>query len=225
MLHTPHLDLVYERELSRLSRHVHAMADHAEKMVRDAVLALMSRDERLAAEVVEADARLDEMEIVADQLCVELMAKRAPVGRDLRLCTATLKMVTDIERIGDLAVNIGRRVCELGPQPLPEEVAMLARSAVEELGLALQALRSRDPALARQLRDRDEGTDECNRAAFQRVIGLASGETGEDAPGFEYLLATTSVCRHLERIGDHSVNLAEMVVFLVEGRTLRHQPA
>jgi phosphate transport system protein len=220
MLHTPHLDLVYERELTRVSHHLSTMADHAEKMVRDAVLALLSRDPRLSDEVVAADQQLDQMEVVADRMCVELMAKRAPVGRDLRLCTASLKMVTDIERIGDLAVNIVQRARDLGDQSLPDEVASLARSVVDELGVALAALRTGDVSLARQLRDRDASTDECNRAAFQRVIGLAA----DDHLGFENLLATTSICRHLERIGDHSVNLAEMVVFLVDGQQVRHAP-
>ncbi|MEZ4241237.1 MAG: phosphate signaling complex protein PhoU [Myxococcota bacterium] len=221
MLHTPHLDVVYEKELTQVARHLDEMADLAEAMVRDAALALLSRDERLAAEVIASDERLDDLEIAADHLCVALMAKRAPVGRDLRLCTATLKMVTDLERIGDLAVNIVRRVGDLGEPPLPDEVASLAKSVVEELGIALRALRSRDAALARRLRDHDADTDEYNRAAFQRVIGMAEAQS---KPGFEKLLATTSVCRHLERIGDHSVNLAEMVVYLVEGQTLRHQP-
>lgn len=221
MVHTPHVDHAYERELNAVSVHVARMADYAEHMVRDAILALLSRDEQLAQKVRDADKALDAMEIQCDDLCVKLMARRAPVGSDLRMITSVLKLVTDLERIGDLAVNIVKRTDEFRRLPeLPKEVADLGSAVVEEVGVAVTALKNRDARLARELRDRDASTDARNRAAFDRLMKLAAG--GDEAR-FGEILAATSVCRHLERIGDHSVNVAEMVIYMVEGTVVRHQ--
>lgn len=219
MVHTPHLDTQYENELRAVRAQVGRMADHAERMVRDAVLALLSADDGLASEVKAADKVLDRMELDSDQLCVRLLARRAPVGADLRLVTATLKLVTDIERIGDLAVNIVKRGTQTGGQKLPAEVAELARSAVEELALAMDCLRTEDALKARRLYQQDDITDQRNRAAFDRLLRMA----GEDPAAFDHILAMTNICRHLERIGDHAVNVAEMVVYMAEGTMLRHK--
>jgi phosphate transport system protein len=220
MLHTPHLDSQYEQELTAISTAVSRMCDQAERMVRDAVLALLSRDEQLGRQILAADESLDQAETEVDQLCVRLMARRAPVGRDLRLVTATLKLVADIERIGDLAGNIVKRGIQLDPTfGVPEEVSELAKCVVEELGLAFRALRQKDATLARRLRAEDKGTDARNRTAFDTLIRL-----GQTQPhSLEPMLALTNVCRHLERIGDHAVNIAEMVVYMVEGKVIRHR--
>jgi phosphate transport system protein len=221
MVHTPHLDTQYENELRAVRAQVARMADQAERMVRDSVLALLSSDDGLAREVIAADQVLDQMELDCDQLCVRLLARRAPVGADLRLVTATLKLVTDIERIGDLAVNIVKRGTQAGGAPLPAEIAELARAVVEELALSMDCLRSLDSGKARRLYDQDHITDQRNRAAFDRLLRLA----GENPGVFDQILAMTNICRHLERIGDHAVNVAEAVVYMVEGATLRHKGA
>lgn len=220
MLHTPHLDSQYEEELTAINTAVSRMCDQAERMVRDSVLALLSRDESLGRQILAADEALDQAETEVDQLCVRLMARRAPVGRDLRMVTGTLKLVTDIERIGDLAVNIVKRGFQIDPVfGIPEEVSELAKCVVEQLDLAFRALRHRDAVLARRLRAEDRSTDARNRAAFDVLIRL-----GQQRPeALEQMLALTNVCRHLERIGDHAVNVAEMVVFMVDGKIIRHQ--
>ena len=219
MLHTPHLDSQYEQELTAISTAVTRMCDQAERMVRDSVLALLSRDESLGKQILAADESLDQAETEIDALCVRLMARRAPVGRDLRMITATLKLVADIERIGDLAGNIVKRGIQIDPVlGMPEEVSDLAKGVVEELGLAFRALRQRDATLARRLRAEDKGTDDRNRAAFDRLIRLGQGSP----QALEPMLALTNVCRHLERIGDHAVNIAEMVVYMVDGKVIRH---
>jgi len=221
MVHTPHLDIVYERELHAVALHVAQMADHADQMVHDAILALLSRNAELARAVVLADERLDAMEIACDQLCVRLLARRSPVGSDLRMVTAVLKLVTDLERIGDLAVNLVKRSNQVHAiHPLPPEVGALASSVVNQLRLSLGALKERDACTARRLRGEDASTDACNRAAFDRLIALAH----EEKDKFDSVLALTNVCRNLERIGDHSVNISEMVVYMVEGKVLRHCP-
>jgi phosphate transport system protein len=222
MVRTPHLDLAYERELDAVSTHVARMAQLADNMVRDAVHSVLTHDAELAKKVEEEDAVLDAYELECDELCVRLMARRAPVGADLRMITATLKIVTDLERIGDLAVNIAKRGQEIngGIGGVPAEVSDLAHTAVEELAHAMKALATRDAALARNLRAEDQGTDARNRAAFDRLMAIAQAH--QDA--FSEVLALTSVCRHLERIGDHAVNVAEMIVYMVEGKVLRHRP-
>ncbi len=221
MVHTPHLDSIYELELASISRQLAAMAVVAEQMVRDAVRALLTRDLELARQVRRTDERLDRMEIECDQLCVALLARRAPVAGDLRLVTAALKLVTDLERIGDLAVNVAKRTDEVGKKigGIPDEVAQLAHCATEELALSLRALTRRDSVTARRLKTEDESTDARNRAAFDRLLALAA----ERPDAFEDLLALTNVCRQLERIGDHAVNVAEMVVYMVDGKMVRHQ--
>lgn len=218
MVHTPHLDLRYENELRAVRAQVAAMADHAERMVRDAVLALLSGDEKLAAEVVAADRELDRMELACDQLCVQLLARRAPVGSDLRMVTATLKLVTDVERIGDLAVNIVKRRDQVAGASVPGQIAELGRAVVDELGMAMDALRARDGAKARQLYEQDSITDQRNRVAFDHLLRLAQ----EQPAMVDRTVAMTNICRHLERIGDHAVNIAEAVVYMAEGVNLRH---
>lgn len=221
MVHTPHLDQAYELELAALSGALLQMADRAEQMVADAVCAVLSNDERCAAAVLAGDDALDAMETEIDRQCVRLIARRAPVGADLRLVTAGFKLVIDLERIGDLAVNVVKRAKMATPGvAMPAEVEALAQSALAELREACRALRQRDATLARSLRSHDKATDARNREAFDRLIRI-----GRDAPEqFEGLLALTNVCRQFERIGDHAVNVSEMVVFLVDGQVLRHHP-
>lgn len=220
--HTPHLDRAYELELAAIVRRVAEMSALAEQMVRDAVRALLDRDAELARQVQESDERLDRLEIAVDELCIALLARRAPVAGDLRMVTATLKLVTDLERIGDLAVNVGKRSIQIGAklQEIPDEVVELGQAVIEELVLSLLALATRDSSLARRLRDEDQATDARNRAAFDRLLTLSS----ERPDGFEDLLALTNICRHLERIGDHAVNVAEMVIYMVDGKVVRHRP-
>ncbi len=220
MVHTPHLDSVYELELGSISAQIDAMARLAEQMVRGALRVLSEQDPVLAEQICNTDRELDRMEIESDRLCVSLLARRAPVAGDLRLVTAALKVVTDLERIGDLAVNIAKRSVGVGATiGVPVEVSLLADGAVEELALALRALTRRDTDLARRLHAEDQATDARNRAAFDRLLSLAS----ERPDAFEDLLALTNICRQLERIGDHAVNVAEMVVYLVDGQIVRHQ--
>jgi phosphate transport system protein len=223
MPRAPHLDQQYEHELGHITTHLLKMGNRAEGMVSEAVRALRDRDLGLARHVIGTDDELDRLEVETDALCVALLARRAPVGADLRLVMCALKMVTDLERVGDLAVNIARRAIELNTTPgieiLPE-VIELAERASEELTRAMTALRNRDAESARQLRRGDSEVDEANRRAFDRLIRIAKDHPDQ----FERALAITSVCRHLERVGDHAVNIGEMVVYLASGQVVRHSP-
>jgi phosphate transport system protein len=218
MVHTPHLDNRYESELQALSLQVAKMCDLAERMVRDAVLVVLSRDETVAKQVLATDHQLDQLELDCDRMCVELLARRSPVGADLRMVTAILKLVTDLERIGDLSVNVVKRRAQTADFSPPEEVAALGRAVVEEVTLAFDCLRRRDARAARTMYEQDDLTDARNRAAFDRLMHIAAEQPSQ----FDRVVAMTNTCRHLERIGDHAVNVAEAVVYMVDGIVLRH---
>ncbi len=222
MHRTPHVDANYEAELQAIMLHLVKTGTRAEGMVRDAVRALLERDAHLARSVVATDMELDRLEVESDELCMRLLARRTPVGGDLRLVTCALKVVIDMERIGDLAVNIAKRALDLmgepGLEPTPE-VEQLAAGALNHCSRAVRALQNRDATAARAIKAEDSSLDELNRAVFTRMIAFAKDHHDQ----LERALAYTSISRYLERVADHAVNIAEMVVFLVEGKVLRHQ--
>jgi len=216
-----HLDQQYQAELDALHDAVVAMGHHALAMVRDAARAVLDGDQELARSVIARDDALDRMEVDTDARSVALLARRAPVGEDLRLVTCALKVVTDLERIGDLAVSLAERTEDLSrvdALPVPPQVRELVEHAVGELAQAVAILRDRDATRARQLKADDRLVDAANRRAFDHLIQLAK----DDPLHFEHALTMTNVCRHLERIGDHAVNIGEMVVYLADGAVVKH---
>lgn len=221
MLGSRHLDSKYDNELNELSVHMARMAVRAESMVRDAIRALLERDAELARAVIRTDRELDRLELEADEMSLRMLARRAPFGEDLRFVTCNLKVVTDLERMGDLAANLAERSLELmqgtGLNP-GREVEELAEAAVSEVADALRAYKTRDSAVARTVLSNDRNVDALNRAAFEVLIRIAQERPEE----FDRALALTSVCRYLERVADHATNVAEMVVFLVEAEDVRH---
>jgi phosphate transport system protein len=216
-----HTDSRYETELNDLAVHMTRMAARAQSMVHDAVRALLQRDAELARTVIQTDRDLDRLELQADEMSLRMLARRSPFGEDLRFVTVALKMATDLERMGDLAVNIAERALELmqttGLAPGPE-VETLAEAALREVEAAVQAYQSRDSQLAQDVMRGDRDVDALNRAAFGTLIRIAR----EQPEQFDRALALTSVCRYLERIADHAVNVAEQTVFLVTAEDIRH---
>ena len=210
-----------ERDLERIRTLFLQMCVRAESMVTLAVRSVVQRDPALGRSVIETDQELDALEVELDRLCLRCLALRQPVGRELRLVTTVMKMVTDLERIGDLAVNVARRGLELanggGVQP-HTDLTRMGDAAAEMVREAADAFLSEDAVVARTLRDRDVEVDELNRAAFRRWLDAVAAYPDQA----ERALALTSISRYLERIADHAVNLGEMVVFLVEGEDVRH---
>lgn len=193
----------------------------AETMVRQAVRSVVERDPHLGRAVVATDRELDRLEIEIDGKCLKVLALRSPVGHDLRLVTTVMKMVTDLERVGDLAVNVAERGLELsagsGMEP-DTEIAHMGDIASDMLRVAADAFVSGDADLARTLRPRDREVDQLNRDAFQRWMTAMAAHPDQ----VDRALAITSISKNLERVADHAVNLSEMVVFLVEGQDVRH---
>jgi phosphate transport system protein len=175
----------------------------------------------MARAVLTADHAIDQLEVDIDRLCVKCLALRKPAGYELRLVTAVLKMVTDLERIGDHAVNIAERGLELGAGPGLEpgdELRVMSREVVDMLRRVADAFVVGDTSVYEDVVQRDDKIDERNRAAFKRWLGVMS----EHPDQANRALAFTSISRHLERVADHTVNLAQMVVLVVEGRDVRH---
>jgi len=220
-MQTPHLDAIYEAEIQAIRTHLSRTGARAEQMVRDAVRALLERDPGLARQVIATDRELNRLEVELDYECVMLLARRSPVGEDLRLVMTALKADVDMERIGDLAVHIAERAIELASGPGIEampELVELANSSADHVGRAMRALANKDGAEAREVIRFDDQLDILHGNHMRRIIQVAKDHPDQ----LERVLAWISVSRNIERISDHACNIAEMVVFLAEGQVLRH---
>jgi phosphate transport system protein len=216
-----HTDRQYEEQLRALRRELLEMGRTVEKRIGDAVRALVERDSELAREVIEGDRAIDQMEMRIDDHCVQILARRQPVASDLRTVTIGLKLVTDIERIGDLAVHIAERALELNEEPplkpyvdLPN-MAETARAMVRE---ALESFVTADADRAERILDQDNVVDAYYWQIFRELVTYMI----EDPRNITRAMRLQSIAKHLERVGDHATNLAEMVVFMVKGKDIRH---
>ena len=216
-----HTHQEFEAELRNLKDRLLAMGGRCEQMISTAVRAFEDRDEALAREVIEADRRMDEDEVIVDELAVRMLALRQPVGRDLRFAVAAVKASTDLERIGDEAVNIAERAMEMEPadrlsspgSKLPE----MAQRAGAMLRDSLNALVEEDPKNARKVFEQDDAVDEIYGEVLQLCIDYMK-DPSRIADG----MRICNCAKYLERIADHATNIAEMVIFTVEGRDVRH---
>lgn len=208
-------------ELERVRTLFLQMCVRAESMVRLAVRSVMERDPAMGRSVVAADRELDRLELEIDRQCMRILAIQQPVGRELRLVTTCMKMVTDLERVGDLSVNIAERGLELtqgaGVEP-GLDLQRMGEIAADMIRAAADAFVAGDTEIARALIAQDEEVDALNRQAFERWIE-AIGVHPDQA---NRAMALTSISKYLERVADHACNLGEMVVFLVEGEDMRH---
>lgn len=216
-----HTDREYDAELAQVRDRILAMAGRVEQMIAEAVRALGERDEDLARRTIELDHKVNRAEMETDELVLRILARRQPMASDLRFLTTALKMVTDLERIGDLAVNICERAIDLREQPRLEGADPLLRMATVAQAMvrdALEAFVRGDPALARDTIARDDELDELYHVFFRDVLAVML----RGADNVERGIHLQSVAKWLERIGDHATNLAELAIFLVEGRDVRH---
>ena len=222
----------YEEELSALSQRVVGMGARCEELIEMAIRALAERDVGLAARVKEADRQIDRDEMEIDELAVKILARRQPAARDLRFLVFALKVVTDLERIGDEAANMAGRALQLaqapspgvgrgGPQPVPalvpalEEMAAVTKDLVHQ---ALEAFVRRDEALARDVRERDDEVD----AMYGDLLRACQAYIRAHPDQVAVAMCLASTSKYLERIADHATNIAEMVVFVTSGEDVRH---
>ncbi|MEZ4238983.1 MAG: phosphate signaling complex protein PhoU [Myxococcota bacterium] len=210
-----------EAELERIRTLFLQMCVRAESMVRLATRSVLDRDLSLGRSVVVADRELDRLEVEIDKLCLRYLATRQPVGTELRTVTTIMKMVTDLERIGDESVNIAERGLELSAGTGIEpglDLPQMADIAADMVRMAADSFLEGDPEIARELIARDREVDELNRRAFGKWLQAMAAYPDQA----ERAVSLTSMSKYLERIADHACNLGEMVVFLVEGRDMRH---
>jgi phosphate transport system protein len=216
-----HTIKAYEQELRTLREKLLLMGSLVEEMIAKGVGALSGRDTPLAQATMRLDRRINRLECEVDELAMRILATRQPVASDLRFITAALKIVTDLERIGDLCVNICERVIELNEEPPLRPVGDLGGLADEATSVvhdALDALVARDVEKAHKLLDRDAAIDEHYGRIFRDVLDLMAHE-----PAAVYRATRVqSIAKYLERIADHAMNVAETVVFLVKGTDIRH---
>lgn len=217
-----HTHQEFEAELRNLKDRLLAMGGRCEQMISTAVRAFEDRDEALATEVMEADRRMNEDELLVDELAVRILALRQPVGRDLRFAVAAVKASKDLERIGDEAVNIAERAIEMEPSDrlsspasrLPE----MAQRAGAMLRDALNAFVEEDPNEARQVFKQDDAVDDIYAEVMRLCLDYMKDEPARIPDG----MRICNCAKYLERIADHATNIAEMVIFMVDGRDVRH---
>jgi phosphate transport system protein len=212
----------FHEELAQLKSRLLDMSSMAEELMRLAVQALRERDTQKADAVITGDRELDALEIEVDDACIHLLALQQPMARDLRLITMAMKISNDLERVGDHAVNIAQAVKHLVEYPpianFPE-IDEMARQASEMLSDALDHFVRSDAQGARDVCARDDGVDALHESMFRILITHMMEDPRRIGPAMSLFL----VSRNLERIADLATNIAEDVVFLVEGRTIKHR--
>jgi len=222
MPESQHTRTHYERLLRELKNRLLIMGSKAESMISDSIRSFVDRRATLAADVIERDDEIDRLELEIDDLCYEILALEQPVACDLRILATALKIVKDLERIGDIAVNIAERVLELTQEPELKrliDLQMMADAAQKILKESLDAFVDSDADLAEKIIFNDKLVD----AMYEQVFRTMLTYMLEDQRSISRALKLIFIAKHLERVGDHSANIAEMVVFLVRGQDIRHK--
>ena len=210
----------FDQELSALKDRLIVMGGLAETAVRRSLKALVERDDTFARNAKEEDSALDELEMEIDDMAITLLAK-APLASDLRLVTVAMKISHNLERVGDEATTIARRTLELNavPQLKPYvDIPKMADLALDMLKVALDAFVSKDTARARAVIPRDKEVDELNKQLHRELAGYMI----EQPPTISRALNLMVISKSIERIADHATNIAEEVVYVYEGRDIRH---
>jgi phosphate transport system protein len=211
-----------ERQIDQLKERILHVGTLVEEAISKSITALINRDASLAQRVMASDEEIDRMEVEVEEECLKILALYQPVAADLRFVVAVLKINNDLERMGDLAKNIAKRVSQLAagrPCPLPPEIRTMAMQTQEMVKQSLDAVVNADPALARQVREEDDAVDAARQKIRKRVMQTLQ----EGSDDVESLLRMNSVSKHIERIADMATNVAEDVIYMVEGEIVRHR--
>jgi len=209
------------RELETLEKKLLFLASLTEDQVRNAVIAVEKKDAAAAVKIIEADREIDFLEIEIEEDCLKLLALHQPVAVDLRFIVAVLKINSDLERIADLAVNIAdkaTRFSKASTVVFEDTLMTMCDTTVTMLRMSLDALFTMNPAAARKVCTMDEKVDEFNR----NMIGVVKEGIRENVDLMNDFLLLLSVSRNIERIADHATNIAEDVLYLIEGEIVRH---
>jgi len=216
-----HTDRQYDAELKELHLKILEMGGFVEKQIAAAVTALVDRDDSLARITIARDHTANRMDVEIDELCLRLLALHQPAARDLRLITTALKITTDLERIGDMAVNLSERALELNQEPQLKpfiDIPRMADVAQTMLRESLDAFVREDVELALKVCRDDDVIDGLTDQLFRELLSYMI----EDPTTVTRAIRLLFVAKYLERIADHATNIAEMVVFMVKGKSIRH---
>jgi phosphate transport system protein len=217
----PHTDRHYGEELKLLQAKILELGGFVEKQIANALTALVDRDDDLARLTIDRDHTVNRMDVEIDELCIRLLALHQPTARDLRLITTGLKITTDMERIGDMAVNACERAIELNREPQLKpfiDIPRMADVAQQMLRESLDAFVREDVDLALKVCRDDDSIDELNGQLFRELLSYMM----EDPKTVTRSIRLLFVSKYFERIADHATNIAEMVVFMVKGKSIRH---
>jgi len=211
----------FDDELADLKTTLLRMAGLAEDQIDKALTALVTRDSGLARQVIERDHQVNTLDVEIDEECIRLLALHQPAARDLRLVTTAMKISTELERISDLAENVSERTIELNEEPQLKPyidiplIGKMARTMVKE---SIDAFVKDDSALARKVLTDDDFVDDLMEQLFRELLSFML----EDTRTISRAIRLSFIAKYLERMADHATNIAELVVYLVEGKIIRH---
>jgi phosphate transport system protein len=211
----------FEEELENLRKHLLEMSGLVEDSVYCSIKSLIEKSEVAAQQVFHNEARINRLEIQVDELATSLLARVQPMATDLRFITAAIKINNDLERMGDISVNIVRRTLALMREPIPKELAdipLMATLAQSMIRKSLDAFVRKDAELARSILTSDDAIDQLRDSVYEQLISLME----QDPSSVRQCINLMFIGRALERLADHATNIAEDVLFLVEGVEVRH---
>ena len=216
------MTIIFRRELDDLTKMALTLSGQVEENLRKAIKAIIEKDESLAEEVIQADGTIDAMEVEVEEECLKILALHQPVAVDLRYIVAVLKINNDLERIGDICSALGNRCKLLMEDPsyaVPHQIQEMADKVREMLRNSLDALVKNNADTAREVCAADEVVDNLNRQVYDEV----KAQIEKDGSKVQSQLNLLTVSRRLERIADHTTNIAEDVLYLVTGEIYRHR--
>jgi phosphate transport system protein len=216
-----HFSKLFDAELNEIREKLLEMGGKVEIMIANAMQSLVERDTELAVQTIAFDHEINRLEMEIDEKCLEVLARRQPAARDLRFVTLALKIVTDLERIGDQCANIAKRSKELNQEPSLKpyiDLPRMAQAASDMVKEALDAFVRGDDALAIKVCQDDQVVDDLNEQIQRELLTFMMG----DPSTISRAMKINHVSKCLERIADHATNVAEMVIFMVKGKDIRH---
>ena len=216
-----HFSRQFDTELNEIREKLLEMGGKVEMMISNAMIALVERNTELAEKTIAFDHEVNRLEMEIDERCLEVLARRQPAARDLRFITLALKIVTDLERIGDQCANIAKRVKELNQEPSLKpyiDLPRMAQAASIMVKEALDAFVRGDENLAIKVCEDDQVVDDLNEQIQRELLTFMMG----DPSTISRAIRINHISKCLERIADHATNVAEMVIFMVKGKDIRH---
>jgi len=216
------MQISFDEELAGLKEKLLLMGSKVEEAIRLAMKSLVDRDSKLARRVIQSDHEINDLEIEVDEICHRLLALHQPMAGDMRFITSSMKINSDLERIGDLSSNIAERALtlnEVAPLKPFIDIPRMASIAQEMVKVSLDSLVNRDPEAATKVCQRDDEVDNLNDQIIRELISYML----EDRANIKRALDLILVSRHLERIADHATNVAEDVIYMVQGKDIRHR--